>query len=84
MGEGCQWFFISRMAVVIRVRRFGDGCATARCISRLIGGDYPAPVASISDRLGADTTKPITDRRYKYNIKQSARSVALRATRRGR
>ena len=34
---------------------------------------------SISDRLGADTTKPITDRRYKYNIKHSARSVESNA-----
>ena len=32
------------------------------------------------DRLGADTTKPIGDRRYKYNIKYSARSVDLRST----
>jgi len=38
---------------------------------RRVAGTMPEGV----DRLGADTTKPITDRRYKYNIKHSARSV---------
>ena len=32
-----------------------------------------------SARPGADTTKPIGDRRYKYNIKHSARSVEYNA-----
>ncbi len=58
MGEGCQWFFISRSSIVISDqrpaisiqrcsgRRFGDWAGKESYHSRRIGGDYTAPVVS--------------------------------------